>query len=292
MTPSPPSYRGGASPHAAPALEWARLHRWLAAAMAGLAVGFLARTGRLDTTETSGVGAALQAELSRSSAALLAAERASRIEIGRDRLARSTPPQSAAASAQRRPASHATRRTLGHPSDAAAGSTSPAGAASARSAHAPAPVRPLVDASTLPAAPAAAATAAATEGDAADGAANELTAADVGALLEHFRQAYERRNAEDMALLFSADAIENGRVGREAIARAYEQTFGTLESVRYVMRQPEIQVDGDTAEAIAPVTMAFVDTAGRSWAVDTLVHWWIVRTPRGMTITRMTEGSS
>ena len=58
------------------AVEWPRLHRWIAALLAGIALGFLTRTGRIDRAATAAQLAALQAQIARSYDAIGAADRA------------------------------------------------------------------------------------------------------------------------------------------------------------------------------------------------------------------------
>lgn len=278
-------------------LEWPRLHRWLAALMVGLAFGFLARTGRLDSAETAKRLATLQAELGRSHAALVAAERAATaaqaatVTVMQPVAVAPAPVTPAEADGRRRvPAPVAVARNAGRKPPAAAPSAGSAARAAARPE--PSVALPAVD----EAAPvehddgtaAAAGDAGADDAvDRGDDEARALSEADVRAFLDHFRHAFERLSAEELAVLFSEDATDNDHVGRLEIGRYYAATFANLQSARYVVPSVEIRVEGAEAQAVAPVTIAYSDATGRDWLVDGIAHWWIVQTADGMAISRL-----
>ena len=280
-------------------LGWPRLHRWLAALMAGLAVGFLARTARLDRAETARHLATLQAELARSYAALGAAERAATVVASTSvtvmqPVAVAPAPATATEGGGRRASAPSGARNTARRRSAPASSTARAPARAAPSA----PVAEDENAAAEREARAVDDVAAARDRDAADGTAEdaedgtedtaqELTEADVRAFLDHFRHAFERLNAADLAVLFSEDATDNDHIGRLQIATYYDEIFRSLASARYVMSRLEIRVDGAEAQAVGPVTIAYSDVGGRSWLVDGYAHWWIIQTDDGMAISRV-----
>lgn len=82
------------------------------------------------------------------------------------------------------------------------------------------------------------------------------------ALVDAYRDAYERRDATGLAGLFAEDATENERHGALRIGAAYREAFATIDDVRYRLDHVTIGRDGDRVIVHAPFRITYT-YAGR-----------------------------
>jgi hypothetical protein len=71
------------------------------------------------------------------------------------------------------------------------------------------------------------------------------SAADILALLEAFRVAYERKDLRALMGLFGAQPVEGETAGRPAVERLYTRNFAVLDGIRYELTDVEIGPAGD-----------------------------------------------
>src|SRR5438552_3308963 len=104
-----------------------------------------------------------------------------------------------------------------------------------------------------------------------------LSAAEAAALVEAFRTAYEARDVDRLAELFSDDADENGVRGLGAIAANYRATLPTLSQVRYSMPSLAVKGGGPRAAVLAPFFISYRNAEGVSGEVRGQAEWALER---------------
>jgi len=104
------------------------------------------------------------------------------------------------------------------------------------------------------------------------------TAEEARALVDAYRAAYEKRDADALLRLFTEDAIDNDRRGLERIGVAYREAFGSIEDVRYAL--DDISVTPMNARMLVRasfrISYAYVGRGGTRAEMRGLVAWEIV----------------
>jgi ketosteroid isomerase-like protein len=96
-------------------------------------------------------------------------------------------------------------------------------------------------------------------------------------VLAAFRAAFEARDAGRIASLFTADAAENGRHGREAIAAGYRERLEQLSEVRYAVASLAVAPRGDGIRVHAPFAITYRQPDGRRGEVHGEAEWALER---------------
>jgi hypothetical protein len=104
-----------------------------------------------------------------------------------------------------------------------------------------------------------------------------LSPADVSALMDHFRVAYETRDSARLLGLFAPNAIENGRRGLGAIGGQWRDRLGALEQVHYTMGGLEVEPRGVRAAVRTPFAISYRGRSGVAGEVRGLAEWELER---------------
>lgn len=97
------------------------------------------------------------------------------------------------------------------------------------------------------------------------------------ALIDAYRSAYERRDADRLAGLFAEDATENERTGAGQIEAAYRAAFANVDDVRYRLGQLTVSREGERVIVHGPfrVTYAYVGRPGSLTEMSGHATWEI-----------------
>jgi ketosteroid isomerase-like protein len=104
-----------------------------------------------------------------------------------------------------------------------------------------------------------------------------VSAAEAAFLIEEFRLAYEARDVERIQRLFSADAVENDRHGREAVASGYQRAFENRSDIEYRLPSLRFEQRGDRAIVRSPFVTRFRTADGGAAQLNGSGEWQIER---------------
>jgi len=104
-----------------------------------------------------------------------------------------------------------------------------------------------------------------------------VSAGEAAQVVEEFRAAYEARNLDRLLRLFAADAAENGRRGRDAIASGYRSSLSTLADVHYTLADVLVEPRGARADVRAPFHLTYRQASGGSGEIRGEAEWQVER---------------
>ena len=99
--------------------------------------------------------------------------------------------------------------------------------------------------------------------------------------MEEFRLAYEARDVERIQRLFSTDAVENERRGREAVALGYERAFEQRTDIEYRLPSLRFEQRGDRVIVRSPFVTRFRKPDGSAAQLTGSGEWQIERREGG-----------
>jgi ketosteroid isomerase-like protein len=104
-----------------------------------------------------------------------------------------------------------------------------------------------------------------------------VSPAEATAVVEEFRAAYEARNIDRILALFAADAAENGRQGRDAIAAGYRASLPALGELRYRLPGLAVESQGEHAQVRSPFVLTYRQADGGAVELHGEAEWALER---------------